>query len=278
MEGSANEAVFTVADGSGEGARTERLVLTPDAQSPPWLREPGFWRVEAVDRMGTGDAVGRHAHIALPVVEGARTMDGTPGSSSSALVVIAGGDECARYIAVHFKLLVNKAMRARRHGERLFVWTGGLPAPLSLPGAACMARGKERLTDGVGGFVSCASETVVNGIRRTRRVPQACPKNSTDPGAPSVHYAKMQAALLALDEPGVSDVAIIDMDAIFSHFGIGAAPRFDAFYDAVGSPGASVAFMMGHWGGVQHAYVFTCLRHNMCSPASLPTGSAWLWR
>ena len=243
-EEGANEAVFAIAaPGSTSGGlpRTERVVLTPDARTPPWLREPGFWRVEAVER--TGNSAGRYAHIALSG-EGTSARPG----NSSALVVIAGGDECARYIARHFILLVNKALRARRHGEHFFVWTGGVPPPLSSPGAECMKRGPERLTDGVGGFVGCDT------ANRSKSAPSACPKNSTAPGAPSVHYAKMQGALLALDEPGVSDVAVVDMDAVFSHFGIGPAPRFDSFYDVVGSPGASAAFMMGHWAGVQHAW------------------------
>ena len=217
-----------VADGDGGalGGVSGAVPLHEGAVTPDALRAPALWRVEAVERERGAAALALRA------------------DASTALVVIAGGDSSASYIGKSWRLLRNKAERAHRTGERLYIWTGGLPEPFDRPGEWCLSRGN--MTDGVGGWVGCEEGG------KTKLDP-ACPRGASDPRAPSVHFAKMAAALLALDA-GCTQVAVIDMDAMFSSVpAVVDQPRLSAFYEPTVS-NASVAFLMGHWPGLAHSW------------------------
>ena len=258
------------------GAAEAEGVLAAAEEVPPLLGRPALWEVRleegleerAVEGSAPGEAGGRSELLGADGVgssggvarmtaasavgeavlgdddAGASVVgDGAaPRSRSSpqhAMVVIAGGERSLAYLTSNAALLLNKARRAARRGERLFLWTGSLPSPLGAPPAACLARNATHL-------VGCAANA-------RGRVDPSCPTRGVTDGlrAPSIHYAKMPAALLVLGEAGISDVAVVDMDAVFSAaarlpVSEGGPPPFVDFFESAGAPGASVGFFMSH--------------------------------
>ena len=283
--------VYGGGGGSPDGANYSEVdsvstQLVEGAPTPPMLLTAGLWEVDLSrarrparsggDSGGGGGGFGADAATSAEddllleaAAVGDRKMADRGGATSAdgvpAMVVIAGGERSVSYIAAYAGLLLNKAQTARARAERLFVWTGALPHPLDAPGEHCVRN---------------VSEEYLMGCHKTTRRQgwdPSCPSEARA-GTPSVHYAKMPAALLALDTPGVSDVAVIDMDTAFSTAARGrhrpndstdgrqhlqesenasatetlvrahlaGPPAYDAFYSACGAPGASVAFFMGH--------------------------------